>query len=82
MLTFPIIGSAFWPALAVAIVLCAGLFGHVLFQLRPDARAGMGARHRSPGLPRVTPSGTYPRRRAEPERDYAEALGMAGYGAS
>jgi hypothetical protein len=73
MLTFSIIGSAFWPALAVAIVLCAGLFGHVLFQLRPDARAGMGARHRSPGLPRVTPSGTYPRRRAEGQHSFTQA---------
>lgn len=44
----------------------------ILFRLGQDPRAGRGARHRAPGLPRVRRSGTTPRRRAE-RPDYSLA---------
>jgi hypothetical protein len=53
-----------------ALILVAGLlglaFGTSLALPTKDRRAGRGGRHRAPGMPRVTPSGTTPRRRNEP----------------
>lgn len=52
------------------ILLIIGAFCLVSYILSPSAitardqlLAGRGARHRKPGLPRVRPSGTSPRRR-------------------
>lgn len=47
----------------------AGLFGYLIYPSWADfhatLRAGQGGRHRNSGLPRMTRSGTYPRRRLE-----------------
>lgn len=49
----------------IAAVLVANGAQWFVLKPAPDARAGKGARHRAPGLPRVRPSGTRPRRRAD-----------------
>lgn len=64
MLYFLASDAMLWTLLAVLLLLCAAA-GIVATVPGRDRRAGSGARHRAPGLPRVTPSGTYPRRRAE-----------------
>lgn len=53
------------------VMLIIGAFGLASYILHPSAMtardqmlSGRGARHRNAGMPRMLPSGTYPRRRA------------------
>jgi hypothetical protein len=50
--------------LILALIAVAS-WSFILTSAGSDAKAGKGARHRAPGLPRVRPSGTRPRRRAD-----------------
>lgn len=68
MLYFLASDAMLWTSLAVLLLLCAAA-GIVATVPGRDRRAGRGARHRRPGPARVTPSGTYPRRRAEQDRE-------------
>lgn len=66
MLYFLASDAMLWTSLAVLLCAAAGIVATVPGR---DRRAGRGARHRRPGPARVTPSGTYPRRRAEQDRE-------------
>lgn len=55
--------DAFYYAVIGAAGLFGLAFGTALSLPTADRRAGRGARHRAPGLPRVTRSRTAPRRR-------------------